>query len=55
MKNKDIFGVEWKIPKKELCPTCGQPDNLGDCSHQKLTLDEVKILGGKIKTKSINK
>jgi hypothetical protein len=44
-KHKDIFGRVWDIPKKELCPTCGQPDTCGDCNHKTLTDSEAKELG----------
>lgn len=47
MKNKDKFGVTWDLPKDEICSTCGQPDNSGDCNHQQLSKEEVKMLGGK--------
>jgi hypothetical protein len=42
---KDKFGVKWKLPKRELCKECGQPDNTGDCNHVKLSKKEVKLLG----------
>lgn len=41
---KDKFGREWNLPKKELCPKCGQPDSCGDCNHKKLSNDEVNRL-----------
>ena len=50
MKSKtDKFGVEWKLPKAELCPECGQPDSCGDCNQQPLTDEDVEYLGGKKK------
>jgi hypothetical protein len=30
----------------ELCLTCGQPDNCGDCDHTPLTQEQVEKLGG---------
>ena len=42
----DLYGVTWDLPASELCPTCGQPDNCGDCSHKPLTEDEVYELQG---------
>jgi hypothetical protein len=45
----DIYGREWpveKFPVIEMCFECGQPDNIGDCNHKKLTAEEVKLLGG---------
>lgn len=41
---KDKFGRNWDLPKAELCPTCGQPDNTGNCNHKKLTDEEVEAL-----------
>jgi len=46
---KDKFGRTWKLPKKELCPKCGQPDSCGDCNHKRLTNKEVEILKGMFK------
>jgi hypothetical protein len=42
----DKFGNGWRLPTSELCSTCGQPDNCGDCSHGKLTKSDVVILNG---------
>ena len=42
----DKFGNGWRLPVSELCSTCGQPDNCGDCSHGKLTKDNVVTLAG---------
>jgi hypothetical protein len=47
INTKDKYGRVWKLPKRELCVVCGQPDNCGDCNHKKLSLKEVKVLGGK--------
>lgn len=44
---RDRFGRAWQLPKTELCPTCGQPDNTGECNHLPLTDEEVEILGGR--------
>jgi hypothetical protein len=45
--NKDKYGVKWKLPKNELCPSCGQPDSVGECNHKRLSNESVEILGGK--------
>jgi len=47
--HKDKFGVQWKLPKRELCKECGQPDNCGECNEVRLTKKEVKLLGGTYK------
>lgn len=41
----DSFGRVWP-EGYELCATCGQPDNCGDCTHVKLGVDDVRALGG---------
>ncbi len=52
MKTKtDIYNRKWNLPKKELCPTCGQPDSVGDCNHKKLKNKEVILLGGELPEK----
>lgn len=33
-----------------MCDECGQPDNCGDCTHGRLTDDEVLDLGGLLDT-----
>jgi hypothetical protein len=43
---KDRYGMTWNLPKNELCPKCGQPDNCGDCNCKKLTRNEVRTLKG---------
>lgn len=43
---KDKYGVKWKLPKNELCSSCGQPDSVGECNHQQLSGENVEILGG---------
>ncbi len=48
MKTTDKYGRIWDLPKEELCPTCGQPDNCGDCSHQPLTVAQVKQLASDV-------
>jgi hypothetical protein len=45
---RDVFGRIWKLPKNELCPVCGQPDNCGDCNHVRLTKADVVALGSRI-------
>lgn len=44
----DMYGVPWhNLPASELCPTCGQPDNCGECNHEPLKWPEViRLLGG---------
>jgi hypothetical protein len=43
----DIYGVPWPLPPGELCSTCGQPDNCGDCNHEPLRWWEViELLDG---------
>lgn len=43
----DRFGRIWDLPATELCEVCGQPDNCGDCNHERLSTDDVTQLGGK--------
>lgn len=44
----DKYGNTWPLaPSEEFCPTCGQPDNCGDCNHTELPPDLVRELGGK--------
>lgn len=45
---KDKYGRFWNLPKNELCPKCGQPDNCGDCNCKKLSIKDVEILKGEI-------
>jgi hypothetical protein len=33
------------LPSTERCPTCGQPDNCGDCEHAPMTDAELTRLG----------
>jgi hypothetical protein len=40
----DTFGRAWPYPKEELCQECGQPDNVGDCNHARLTDEEVLLI-----------
>lgn len=40
----DDFGRTWNLPDDELCPTCGQPDNCGDCDHTEMSEEEAKTL-----------
>jgi hypothetical protein len=42
--NTDNFGRRWPI-EYQVCPTCGQPDNVGDCDHTELTLEQALQLG----------
>ena len=50
---KDKYGRIWQLPKNELCPVCGQPDNCGDCQHERLKNSEVEILDGYIKNLAV--
>lgn len=50
-KIEDIYGRKWEVSKKELCPTCLQPDNVGECRHKKLSKSQVITLGGKLPEK----
>lgn len=38
----DIYGREWEYPESELCPSCKQPDNVGDCNHNRLSDADVE-------------
>lgn len=50
----DLFGNSWPdINPDETCPTCGQPDNVGECSHDRLSDADVRTLGGIPETKEI--
>jgi hypothetical protein len=41
----DRYGRDWsELPDEELCPDCGQPDSVGDCSHNRLSDLEVADL-----------
>lgn len=43
--HRDVHGRVWRgIPRIERCPTCGQPDNCGDCEHGMLTIEEFTLL-----------
>jgi len=44
----DKFGRGWRLPKKELCPKCEQPDNCGNCNCIKLPENIVRDMGGVI-------
>lgn len=47
----DWFGRSWPDlddHDDELCSTCGQPDNCGDCNHMPLTEAEARSLGAVI-------
>lgn len=50
----DVFGNAWPTDY-EVCSTCGQPDNCGDCNHKELTTQEVRFLGGWVKLESTQK
>lgn len=41
----DRYGRFWPVDT-EVCDLCGQPDNTGDCTHDRLAEDEVTELGG---------
>lgn len=41
----DVFGRDWGTTNdEELCSTCGQPDNCGDCTHEPLTDADYRTL-----------
>jgi hypothetical protein len=40
---KDKYGRKWPA-YYELCPECGQPDNCGDCNHERLSDQECYVL-----------
>lgn len=41
----DVFGRDWgPTNDEELCATCGQPDNCGDCDHGPMTDDDYRTL-----------
>lgn len=42
----DRYGREWDLPANELCPECGQPDNVGDCDHTPLSDKDAQTLAG---------
>lgn len=44
----DVYDREWDLPWEERCPECGQPDNCGDCTHEKLSAEDVLELGGRL-------
>ena len=46
----DHFGRVWDLPAAELCPECRQPDNCGDCNHEPLSEDQVRLLSGRLQT-----
>lgn len=43
---KDKYNRFWNLPDNELCPTCSQPDSIGDCNHARLSVRNVIDLGG---------
>lgn len=46
---RDRFERLWPVDT-ETCEECGQPDNCGDCTHGKLTDEQVLDLGGLLNT-----
>lgn len=44
MTSTDRYGRSWSLASDELCPECGQPDNIGDCNHAPLTDEEAALL-----------
>lgn len=46
---RDRYDRLWPV-EIDVCDECGQPDNCGDCSHGRLTDDEVLDLGGLLDT-----
>lgn len=49
----DTFGRKWPFPLRELCPTCRQPDNMGECNHQPLAINEVEEIGGTLSLRDV--
>ena len=43
--NVDKFGRIWDMRPYDLCEYCGQPDNCGDCNHNKLSIEDAKEIG----------
>jgi len=41
---EDLYGRTWP-DGTDTCPTCGQPDNCGDCTHTRLHSSEARELG----------
>ena len=41
---EDWYGRTWP-DGTDTCPTCGQPDNCGDCTHTRLHSSEARELG----------
>lgn len=45
---KDKYGNTWpNVRADDRCMECGQPDNCGDCPHERLTDPQVRTLGGR--------
>ena len=40
----DRYGRTWP-EGTEVCPSCGQPDNCGECNHHRLSADQAQELG----------
>ena len=45
----DNWGRFWRLPRKEICDVCGQPDSCKDCNHIKIPDDAAKDMGAIIK------
>lgn len=44
LRKQDRYGRRWPYPENELCPECGQPDNVGDCNHERLGDEDVQMI-----------
>lgn len=45
IKVTDKYGRSWEVNSlDELCGECGQPDNVGDCEHARISDEDVLIL-----------
>ena len=49
----DKFGRAWKFSINEVCPICLQPNNSGDCNHEKLSKKQAKELGASFEYESL--
>ena len=45
-RRTDRYGRTWALSEREVCATCGQPDNVAECTHERLAPEDVFALGG---------